>query len=240
MTRAVASVAPNPSLTQQTYERLRADLLACRRKPGSRLNTSDLSDELKVSLGAVREALSRLSSEGLVAFESRRGFRVTPLSTSDMTEIAEARLAIETECLRRAIEAASIAWEAELLSIHHRLSRTAELAGADAADTKDEWTGLHREFHTVLVSTCNNARLTGFRCLLYDQADRYRRLAILLADDAQQFSADSKRDHQLIVEAAIARNTQRAVDLLAGHIRRTHQFLLESGCCDSELFAVVP
>jgi DNA-binding GntR family transcriptional regulator len=232
MNRAVESVATNPSLTQQTYERLRADVLACRLTPGSRLNTSHLSEQLQVSLGAVREALSRLSSEGLVASEPRRGFRVAPLSSSDMTDIAEARLAIETECLRRAIEAATIEWEAELLSIHHRLSRTAELGEADTFGTKDEWTRLHREFHSVLVSTCENTRLTSFRSLLYDQADRYRRLAILLADDARQFRADSKQDHQMIVEAAIARDTRRATDLLEGHIRRTHQFLLESECIE--------
>ena len=58
------------------YEALRADLLACRVAPGSRLKIQELCLQHAVSLGAIREALSRLTSEGLVVAEPQRGFRV--------------------------------------------------------------------------------------------------------------------------------------------------------------------
>ena len=67
------------SLTQGAYEALRGDLLACRILPGSRLKIQELCSRLSVSLGAIREALSRLSSESLVIAEPQRGFRVAPL-----------------------------------------------------------------------------------------------------------------------------------------------------------------
>ena len=71
---------PNSSATQNTYDRIRADLLACRIEPGARLKIGELCQTLSVSLSAVREALSRLSSEGLVVAEPQRGFRVAPIS----------------------------------------------------------------------------------------------------------------------------------------------------------------
>ena len=64
---------PSANLTQAAYEGLRADLLACRIPPGKKLKIQELCDRLSVSLGAIREALSRLTSEGLVVAEPQRG-----------------------------------------------------------------------------------------------------------------------------------------------------------------------
>ena len=55
-----------PSLTEGAYQALRDDILSCRIRPGDKLKINELSLRLGVNLGAVRESLSRLSSEGLV------------------------------------------------------------------------------------------------------------------------------------------------------------------------------
>src|SRR5438132_9546483 len=92
------------NLTQAAYEGLRADLLACRIPPGSRLKIQELCTRLSVSLGAIREALSRLTSEGLVVAEPQRGFRAAPISAEDLSDLTRTRIKIESLCLRRAIE----------------------------------------------------------------------------------------------------------------------------------------
>src|SRR6201999_1825607 len=86
------AVSKESNLTQLAHDRLRADLLACRLKPGERLIINQLCQYLDVSLGAVREALSRLSSEGLVIAEPQRGFRVAPISAEDLKDLTAARL----------------------------------------------------------------------------------------------------------------------------------------------------
>lgn len=53
--------------------------------------------------GAVREALSRLSSECLVIAEPQRGFRAAPISEEDLVQLLEARKEIERLCLHRAM-----------------------------------------------------------------------------------------------------------------------------------------
>src|SRR5690349_6839687 len=73
--QAMAAREPSVNLTQRAYEELRADILSCRIPPGAKLKIQDLCTKFSVSLGAIREALSRLTSEGLVTAEPQRGFR---------------------------------------------------------------------------------------------------------------------------------------------------------------------
>ena len=92
------------SLTQDVYHRLRADILACRLVPGTKLRINELCTTLGgVSLGAVREALSRLAADGLAVAEPQRGFTVSPISPQDLEELTTARIEAESWCLRAAI-----------------------------------------------------------------------------------------------------------------------------------------
>src|SRR5215813_14549467 len=112
------------NLTQGAYEALRADLLACRIAPGSRLKIQDLCQQHEVSLGAIREALSRLTSDGLVVAEPQRGFRAAPISPEDLRDLTMVRIEIDTLCLRQAVARGDVDWEARLVAAYHRLSRT--------------------------------------------------------------------------------------------------------------------
>src|SRR5499425_1911828 len=142
------------NLTQGAYERLRADLLSFRIPPGARLKIQDLCVRLSVSLGAIREALSRLTSEGLVVAEPQRGFRAAPISAEDLSDLTRVRIEIESLCLRRAIELGDVDWEARLVAAFHRLSRTPERAPDDPARSNEDWAAAHGAFHLALVEGC--------------------------------------------------------------------------------------
>ena len=132
------------NLTQGAYERLRADLLSCRIPPGARLKIQDLCQRLSVSLGAIREALSRLTSDGLVIAEPQRGFRAAPISPEDLQDLTKVRIEIDSLCLRQAIARGNVDWEARLVAAFHRLSRTPERAPDDPARASDDWAAAHR------------------------------------------------------------------------------------------------
>src|ERR1700691_3843127 len=115
------------SLTQRAYDLLREALLDCRFEPGEPLRIGELCKRLEASQGAVREALSRLTSEGLVEARPQRGFRVMPISAEDLRDLTAARIEIEELCLRHAIEAGDVRWDARLVGAFHQLSRTPPL-----------------------------------------------------------------------------------------------------------------
>jgi len=212
------------NLTQGAYEGLRADLLACRIPPGSRLKIQDLCTHFAVSLGAIREALSRLTSEGLVISEPQRGFRAAPISLADLQDLTMVRIEVESLCLRRAIATGSVEWEAQLVAAFHRLSRTPERAASDPMRADDEWAEAHAGFHTALVEGGDSLWLKRLHGQLYAQSERYRRLSIPLGT----MERDVGREHQDIMKAALERNAERAVKLMTLHLAATTEILLEA------------
>jgi DNA-binding GntR family transcriptional regulator len=211
------------SLTQSAYERLKADLLACRLEPNERLNISELCTALGVSLGAVREALSRLTSEGLVVAEPQRGFRVASISEEELRDLYRTRIEIEALCLRRAIEVGSLQWESNLVAAYHSLSRTPEGAPGDPAHVGDEWLQRHADFHEALVSGGNSPWLMRLRTQLFQQSQRYRRLSVSLARTKRNVD----KEHRELMEAVLARDADRAVALMRDHLQLTTKILLK-------------
>jgi DNA-binding GntR family transcriptional regulator len=216
------------SLTEDAYNRLRADLLACRLRPGAKVRIGDVGERFEVSAGVVREAMTRLAVEGLLCAETQRGFRVPPVAAQDLSSLTEARVEIECTCLRRAIEAGDVDWEAQILAAYHRMSRVPEREPTDPTRLSDVYASAHAEFHAALVNACSNSWLLKMRRMLFDQSERYRRLSVPM-----QFTRrDSDTEHRMVMEATLARNADVACAQLTDHLLLTAKILLDSGVCD--------
>lgn len=229
------TVPDGSSLTQGAYERLRADLLACRLRPGARLKIGELCRTHSVGLSAVREALSRLTSEGLVVAEPQRGFRVAPISADELRDLTGVRARIEGMCLERAIAVGDVGWESRLVAASHRLSRTPEREAGDPQRMNEEWSAAHAAYHEALVAACDSPWLLRLRGILYAQSERYRRLSVPLAGVAR----DLDREHREIMEAALARDAGRAEALMTEHIEPTTRVLLGRSWPDDAIPAAV-
>src|SRR5947207_8644017 len=79
------------TLASLVYDRLRQDIITVAIEPGEKLHIRSLCDRFNVGLSPVREALSRLSTEGLVAQSDHRGFAVKPMSEDDLVDLTRAR-----------------------------------------------------------------------------------------------------------------------------------------------------
>lgn len=222
----------NQSRTQTAYERLRADLLACRLQPGKQLRIDALCVALDVGSSAIREALSRLASEGFVISEPQIGFRVAPISLEEMRDLTRVRIIIEGLCLRSSIACGDNFWEAKLLAAHHLLSTTPERVADDPARTNDDFAKVHADFHEALVAACDSPWLLKIRANLFELTERYRRLSIPLAPSKR----DLNKEHRDIMEAAQARDPDRAVLLMRDHLRATQSALMDAGLLSSPSF----
>jgi DNA-binding GntR family transcriptional regulator len=211
------------SLTERAYRQLRDDLLTCRLVPGERINIKDLADVRGFSLGAVREALARLTSEGFVTQDDARGFRATPISIADLVDLVHVRSDIEGQCLRRAIAAGGLEWESAIVSAAHRLSRTPTRDLEDAARLNEDYAEAHAAFHHALVAACDSPWLLRMRDWLYAQSERYRYLTVPLARGER----DLVHEHAAIVEAVLARDADRAVQLHNDHLAATAHILID-------------
>jgi DNA-binding GntR family transcriptional regulator len=213
---------PNLTLANAAYERLRADLLTCRLAPGEAIKINEISSLIGTNPIAVREALSKLSSEGLVIAEPQKGFRATPISADELRDLTRVRIEIENICLRMAIETGDVNWESGIVAALHRLQRAA-LRDPDDHDLNNEtWVADHLIFHEALTNGCDSPLLLDFRATLFARSERYRRLSIPLA----AFERDLNMEHKNIADAVLARDTPGATKLMAEHLQATTDSLL--------------
>ena len=212
------------SLGEEVYAAIRADILSCRLSPGMKLKISEFAERFSTGLAAVREALSRLSAEGLVTAEPQKGFRVAPVSAEDLIDLTKARVHVEEECVRRSVALGSLQWEGRLAAIFHQLDRT-PLLDPDGQRVSDAWERLHQDFHETLASACDSQWLLRIRRTLSEQAERYRRLS----GPVDRFSRDITVEHRALFEAAMAHDVKTAGRLIVAHLNETTRILLEHG-----------
>jgi DNA-binding GntR family transcriptional regulator len=225
--RTSRDAAPlSATLVEQAYALLRRDILSGALEPGLKLRIGYLRDRYGIGPSPLREALSRLVSERLVAVEERRGFHIPPISLADLRDIADQRKLLECTALRTAIETADAGWESEVLAAHHRLRKVEErLAPGDEA-LLDEWEKRHREYHEALIAGARSRWLRRFQRILYDQADRYRRLYL-----AEFFVPPAvHEEHNRILAATLDRDADTACRELADHIERIYATACKASC----------
>ena len=220
---AVEQVTPGESqetLASATYSRIRRDIIVARLKPGAKLRMAEVCERYGVGLSPLREALSRLGTEGLVQQTDRRGFAVSGVSAFELQELIHTRCVLYEASLREAIQRGDETWEEQLLLSFHRLQRSGRTGNGPGSD---EWETLHRQFHTALISACASRYLISSCELLFDQAERYRNFS---RRSVSNRNIDA--EHRSIMEAALARDDAKAITLLKKHIQRTGALAEES------------
>lgn len=204
------------TLTEVVLQRLREDIVSGRLAPSEKLRVQELSRQYGVGASPLREALSRLTADGLVANESNRGFRVAPVSVSGFLDVVENRRRIESLALEQSIKAGDDAWEGRLIADYHQL-RKLEASYRPSSKLNDptwEWERRHRTFHRSLISACPSPWLLHFDWLLVCQFDRYRRLVMLDAGTTRS----GREQEKALFDATLARKAKLASQILCAHI----------------------
>lgn len=209
------------NLSEKGYDLLRRDILHGKLFPGEKLHIDRLSMRYEIGTVPLREALNRLSSEGLVQHRSNRGFFVAPISMSELEELVKTRIWLETLALRESIGNGDEDWEDALVVSCHRLARTQRLLPPGAGrDISDQWEARHKEFHMLLIERCGSSWLLGFCSSLMDQAVRYRNLS-MNSNSSQPRREGAAAEHQAILDAVLERDADRACSLLSEHYQTT-------------------
>jgi DNA-binding GntR family transcriptional regulator len=170
----------------------------------------------------LREALNRLTADGLVECREQRGFSVADISRNELVELTKTRCWVESLALRESIAASTPQWEEQLLLAGHRLGKTPRSLKSEQFEDNPEWERLHRAFHRTLIGNCGSQSLIAFCGQLADQLYRYRRLSIQKAF----LSRHVADEHQAIMSAVLSGGTDQAVALLAAHYQQTAEVIL--------------
>jgi GntR family carbon starvation induced transcriptional regulator len=210
------------SVGDDGYRRIRGDIIFGTLKPGQKLRLENLREDYGVSVSTLREILNRLSSEGLVLAEGRRGFEVEPISVANLRELAALRLLLECHAMEQSFARGDMEWEGRVVSAHHKLAATERHMGTRKGNPR-QWKQYDGEFHHALISNCGSRVLLDTHASVFDRYFRYQVLALNYRGD------EPARQHQQLLEAALKRDDARAKTVLVAHINGCIEHALQSG-----------
>ena len=211
------------SMTSRAYTRLKRDIISGALEPGRKLKIEELRHLYDVGTSPIREALSLLTSDHLVERLDQRGFKVCEVSESEFVELLKTRCWMEERALRESITHGDTHWEEQVVLANYRLSRIPRSEAADHFVANTSWEEAHKLFHSTLISACGSSPLLKFCEQLYDQNIRYRQISGNVAYPER----DVAEEHNSICDAVLARDADKAVELLIDHYNHTRTYVLK-------------
>ncbi|GIW34383.1 GntR family transcriptional regulator [Meiothermus sp.] len=204
------------SVREAAYAHLRGAILAGSLLPGTRISEPGLAQELGISRTPVREALQRLSQEGLVELLPNKGARVRVLSASEVREVYDVRALLEGEA---AALAARNATQAEL----DGLERLLQALDALPKDDYNQQMQVDFDFHTALVEAAHNKTLARIYADLRSSLTLIRSFQRTLSQHPK-----TRQQHQAILSALKAHNPQQAAEAARAHVYNFRDLVMQS------------
>lgn len=185
--------------------------------PSTRLTEQDLSRQLSVSRGSLREALRILESEGLVVDIPRHGFYVVCLSIKDIEEVYSLRLMLELEALKRVLKNST---PQDLDALQDLLSQMNEAAHQG---DRSQVVKLDLDFHRYLWRIADHKLLIQTLETFILKISMYLSVQTHLYEDLITGIAD----HQLLLCAIRDKDEALASSILSRHITEALQVVVD-------------
>ncbi|EAR51039.1 transcriptional regulator, GntR family protein [Oceanicola granulosus HTCC2516] len=208
--------ATRKAVADGVADSLREDIILNRLPSGTFLREADLARHHDVSRGPVREALKQLEREGLVVSHRNKGFAVAALTMTDIEDIYELRLSLETlaarlACRRRTFD--------DLASMARTLDELADL-GPNARPLP--MAVLDVRFHREIYAAAHHTRLMA--CWKTMESQVFKAMVSRNVTE-RLFSEVFVAQHQNIRALIAARNEDAAVAAIETHLREAYDRL---------------
>jgi len=212
----------NPSLSgrgktvDKIVEHMRRGILSGMFAPGQRLIEADITRELGVSRGPVREAFRQLSADGMVEMVSNRGTLVRRLSYREVVEFYEIRTALELLAAANAAANITVADNRAVL-----LALIDRLLADHQAYSRDDFFEENTIFHETIADLSGNQQLAG----LIRQMQMPLILFRLNRNLSSKISIKAVTEHLAIAHAILEGDIQGAEATMRAHLQNGLQRL---------------
>jgi DNA-binding GntR family transcriptional regulator len=183
-------------------------------KPGDKISEARIAEELGCGRSPVRTAFSRLQSEGWTEISPSSGTFVRGLSATEITEILEARILLESYLAGRAARMMS---DGELVRLRNAFSSFGERV---AADHLDEYLELDLQFHLAVYKAAANKVLSDVLLNLIDKVRWIRRASAGYPSRIREAFSEI----HAVLDALEARDEEAASAAMRIHIENTLEF----------------
>jgi len=209
------------TLKQHAYQVILDKLLGGNLVPGGRLSDDVLAREMGISRSPVREAISQLSTEGLVEYRPRSGAYVKAIDRTELEELYDLREALEGHAAGKAAQLISPAALAELTEVVAGMrtiafecrSLSTHVAGNELTE---KFLANDLKFHMAILQAAGNQRLLN---LVRDLRIMTRVFGFVPVDHDLKVITSTYRYHATILRAFERRDSAAAQSWMVGHIR---------------------
>ena len=192
------------------YSDLRAELVSLHRRPGEPISEAEIALSYGVSRTPVREAMLKLSDEGLLEIFPQSGSYVSRIPLGALPEAIIIRKALEATTAQMAAERAGAS---QILDLHSILERQRE---ADAAGERDAFHQADEMFHAVIADVAGYPGIWTLILQVKVHVDRYRRLTLPQQGRMAQVIAE----HEAVLDAIEAHDPAGAQAAMEFHLER--------------------
>lgn len=211
------------NLPSEIYDNLRDRILGFKLLPGVKISDKEIANELGVSRTPVREALIRLSNQGLVTSLHNRGFTVRLFTIKDVEDIYLLREALEVLAVKLAIQRLdddALDKMTQLVEGYPDLMASGKHKDFNRAD---------EGFHLLLADHSDNAPLRNQLFSLHDQLALLRRYAHMLAQQPlDTYEEETFQQHREVLRFIRDRDEQKAADAMSRHVRASMNSVIEA------------
>ncbi len=215
---SIAPASQHGHASEKAYQWIKQKILANRWPDGAALKESDLSNEIGVSRTPVRDALRRLTLEGLVETIPNQGSRLKRWDSQDLEEIFGLRVVLESYGARMA---ATRVTEKELAELYALCDSMEGLVaeGVQSAEAKQQLTRLNERFHEAIMQAAHSHRLVALTGQVISFPLVYRTFETY--DPAE--IVRSMAHHRELIDAFTARDPVWAESVMRAHLSAGHQ-----------------
>ncbi|EBA14000.1 GntR family transcriptional regulator [Roseobacter sp. CCS2] len=204
------------STGQRIESALRDDIAAGQLEPGERLDETKLAERFAVSRTPVREALSRLTAQGVLVAGEKRGVRVAQYSREELAQMFEAMQEIESICARLANQRLTLLARAEIEAAQESCKAAA------AANDRLAYIHANEALHMSIYRATDNPYIR-------DLASDFRRKTGPFRAKKLETKADldaSVLSHEELLAKIFSGDSQVAVDGMRKHMTESFMRVL--------------
>jgi DNA-binding GntR family transcriptional regulator len=176
--------------------------------PGAQLGEAELAKELGVSRGPLREAMQRLTQEGLLISIRNRGLFVITMTDEEVRDMYVARTAVERAASELILQKGAQDVAARLLNVVKAMKKAADKGDLDAMSEAD------MEYHATLVAAAGSTRLTRMHNTLLTET----RMCLTALEKKYPDPHTRVAEHHAIADALAAGNEELVGKLLISHM----------------------
>ena len=192
------------------YSDLRAELVSLQRHPGEAVSEAEIALSYGVSRTPVREAILKLSDEGLLEIFPQSGIFVSRIPLAALPEAIVIRKALEATTAQMAAQRATAS---QILNLHSILERQRE---ANAAGDSDAFHQADETFHATIADVAGYPGIWTLIQQVKVHVDRYRRLTLPQVGRIGRAIGE----HEAILDAIEAHDPDAARGAMELHLER--------------------